>query len=376
MLWLNLRSALNRPGRTLLVLLAVAAIVAEILILEGFLAGSYTQLRRAVLNRGGDVIVAQAGVRNFLAARSVLPQQTRAAVEAVPGVAATHPLALLSLIYEQDGRLTPIIVLVTDDKGAAERLVSGRQATASAEIVIDRSLADRYGLAPGDVMTLADYDFTVVGIAEGSAALFTPFAFLSFDGLIDFYFASDVAVDIAAFPLLSFLLVDVAPGSDPAQVVRAIEAAVPEAGAILPSALAANDVRLGRELLAPILNLLLALSYGAGALAIGLFMFVAVRGRRKSLGVLRALGFTTRHLVAGVIAEAVVIAVLAFPFGLVLARGFAVLIEARMPVYLVEIGEPSTLFRTAFVVLAMAALGALSPLRSLMRLDPASAFRG
>ena len=145
---------------------------------------------------------------------------------------------------------------------------------------------------------------------------------------------------------------------------------------MLPSAFAANDVGLGRELLAPILNLLLALSYGAGALAIGLFMFVGIRGRRKSLGVLRALGFTTRHLVAGVIAEAVVIAVLAFPLGLVLARGFAVLIEARMPVYLVEIGEPSTLFRTAFVVLAMAALGALSPLRSLMRLDPASAFRG
>ena len=47
-----------------------------------------------------------------------------------------------------------------------------------------------------------------------------------------------------------------------------------------------------------------------------------------------------------------------------------------MPVYLVEIGEPFTLLRTAFVVLAMAALGALSPLRSLMRLDPASAFRG
>ena len=376
MLWLNLRSALHRPGRTLLIVLAFAAIVAEILILEGFLAGTYTQLRRAVLNRGGDVIVSQAGVRNFLVARSILPQQTRAAVEAVPGVAAAHPLALLSLIYEQDGRLTPIIVLVTDDKGAAERLVSGRQATAPQEIVIDRSLADRYGLAPGAVMTLADYDFTVVGIADGAAALFTPFAFLSFDGLIDFYFASDVAADIAAFPLLSFLLVDVDPGSDPAEVARAIDTAVPEARAMLPSAFAANDVGLGRELLAPILNLLLALSYGAGALAIGLFMFVGVRGRRKSLGVLRALGFTTRHLATGVVAEAVAIAALALPLGLALALGLAVLIEAWMPVYLVEIGQASILLRTSVVVLAMAVLGALSPLRSLARLDPASAFRG
>ncbi len=360
----------------MLVLLTIAAVVAEILILEGFLAGSYTQLRRAVMNRGGDVIVAQAGIRNFLAARSILPQQTRAAVEAVPGVAAASPLALLSFIYERDGRLTPVIVLVTDDTGAAASLISGRQATGSAEIVIDRALAQRYGLATGDVMTLAEYDFTIVGVADGAAALFTPFAFMSFDGLIDFYFESDVAADIAAFPLLSFLLVEITPGADPGEVAAAIRAAVPDAEAMRPADLAENDVGLGRELLAPILNLLLALSYAAGALAIGLFMFVGVRGRRKSFGVLRALGFTTRHLVAGVVAEAVVVTVLAIPFGVLLARGFAIMLQSNTPVYLVEIGAPAILLRTSVVVLGLAVIGALSPLRSLMRLDPASAFRG
>lgn len=376
MFGLSFRSALQQPGRSLLVLLTIAAVVAEILILEGFLAGSYTQLRRAVMNRGGDVIVAQAGVRNFLAARSILPQQTRAAVEAVPGVAAASPLALLSFIYEREGRLTPIIVLVTDDTGAAANLISGRQATGSAEIVIDRALAQLYGLATGDMMTLADYDFTIVGVADGAAALFTPFAFVSFDGLIDFYFESDVAADIAAFPLLSFLLVEITPGADPGEVAAAIRVAVPDAEAMLPAELAENDVGLGRELLAPILNLLLALSYAAGALAIGLFMFVGVRGRRRSFGVLRALGFTTRHLVAGVVAEAVVVTVLAIPFGVLLARGFAILLQSSTPVYLVEIGAPAILLRTSAVVLALAVIGALSPLRSLMRLDPASAFRG
>lgn len=376
MLQLSLRSALHQPGRTLFAVFAVAAVVAEILILEGFLAGSYTQLRRAVLDRGGEVIVAQAGVRNFLAARSILPQQTRAAVEAVPGVAAAAPLALLSFIYEQNGRLTPIIVVVADDAGGAARLAEGRAAAGSAEIVIDRVLAQRFGLGPGDVMTLADYEFTVVGVAEDAAALFTPFAFIGFDGLIDFYFSSDVAADIAAFPLLSFLLVRTAPGADPAAVAAAIGAAVPDAAALLPRELAENDVGLGRELLAPVLNLLLALSYAAGALAIGLFTFAGVRSRRKSLGVLRALGFTTRHLVAGVIAEAIAVTVFAFPLGIALARSFAALVAAAIPVYLVEIGDPATLVQVAAAVLALSVIGALGPLRSLMRLDPAAAFRG
>jgi len=376
MLWLNFSNAIHRPGRTVLVLLAIAAIVAEILILEGFLAGSYTQLRRTVLDRGGDVVVSQSGVSNFLAARSILPQQTRAAVEAVPGVADAQPLAALSLIYEQDARLTPLMVLVSDGPGGPARLLSGRAPEASREIAIDRSLAQRYGLAPGDVMTLAEYDFTIVGVAEGAAALFMPFVFFSFDGLIDFYFDSDVAADIAAFPLLSFLLIEVAPGADPAAVAASISAAVPDAQGILPRALAANDESLGRELLAPVLNLLLALSYGTGALAIGLFMFAGVRGRRKSLGVLRALGFTTRHLVMGVIAEAVVLAAIALPVGWALARGFAALVDVYLPVYVVQIDDPSTLLRTTAVVLVLAVAGALGPLGSLMRLDPASAFRG
>lgn len=376
MLKLALKNGLFRPGRTFLTILAVAAILAEILMLEGFLSGTYTQLRQAVIHRGGDLIVGQSGISSFIAARSVLPQRTRAEVEAIPGVAAAHPLTALSLIYEARGRLSPIIVMVYDDAGGPSSVVAGRAPEGEGEIAIDRSLAERYGLRPGDVMRLAAYDFTVTGITEGAAALFTPFAFITYDGLIDFFFASDVGADIAAFPLLSFLLVDVAPGADPAQVATAIEAGVPTADALLPARLAANDENLGREMFGPILNLLLGLSYGIGALAIGLFSFASVRSRKKTLGVLRALGFTTRHLMTGVVAEALGIALLAIPLGIVMAGGLATLIETLSPVYLVQTNDPVGLWRTAIVTVFLAVLGALAPLGTLRRLDPAMAFRG
>lgn len=376
MLQLTLANAFHRPGRTLMVVLSVAAVVAEILILEGFLAGSYTQLRRAVLDRGGDVIVAQSGVRNFLAARSILPQSTRTQVEVVSGVAATHPLTALSLIYENGQRLTPVIGLVFDDTGGPAGLIAGDMPQGGREVVIDRSLAQRYGLQPGDPLTVFNFDFTVSGISDGAVALFTPFIFITFDGLIDFFFESDVASDIAAFPLLSFLAVDAAPGTDPDALANAIEAAVPGTTALLPAALAANDERLGRDLLGPVLNLLLGMSYAAGGLAIGLFMFASARSRQKSLGVLRALGFTPRHLLVGVLWESLLVAVIAVPIGVVLARLFAFGIAAWAPLYLVEIGAPVALFRTVFAVLMLSVLGSLTPLRSIARLDPAAAFRG
>jgi hypothetical protein len=62
MLRLALKNGLYRPARTLLTVVAVAAILAEILMLEGFMSGTYTQLRQNVLRRGGDVIVGQSGI--------------------------------------------------------------------------------------------------------------------------------------------------------------------------------------------------------------------------------------------------------------------------------------------------------------------------
>jgi putative ABC transport system permease protein len=375
MIRLAWKNSLLRPGRVFLMVFSVAVVLAEILVLEGFLAGSYTQLRRAVLRRGGDVIVAQKGVANFLATRSILPQRTRAAVEALPGVASTYPLAALGVIYEQGERRSPIIILVYDDAGGPAEIVAGRAPDGEREVAIDLSLAARYGLVPGDTLTLSDFDFTIAGISRGSAALFTPFAFVTFDNLIDFYFESDVADDIAAFPLLSFLAVETAPGIDPAELAARISEKIDGADAILPHDLARNDENMGRELLGPILNLLLGLSYGIDAMAIGMFMFASVRSRRKSLGVLRALGFRPRDLVTSVVAEALATALMAIPLGILIAAGLAALIQWMAPVYLLHVMETQALLRTAAIALLLAVLGALAPLRMLLRLDPATAFR-
>jgi hypothetical protein len=79
---LTLRQLRLEALRSSLTVLAIAAVIAEILIIEGFLAGLYLQLRQAVLNRGGDLVVTQAGIGNFIAARSILPQTARLDVEA------------------------------------------------------------------------------------------------------------------------------------------------------------------------------------------------------------------------------------------------------------------------------------------------------
>ncbi len=361
--------------RTVVRILAIAAVIANILILEGFLAGLYDQLHRAVLRRGGDLVVTQAGVSNFIAARSILPQVTRLQVEAIDGVEATHPLTGLALIYERDGRRTPLMVVVYDTAGGPVHIVDGHPIEGDREIVIDRAVATKYGLRPGDTMELSDFAFTVAGVSADSAAFLTPFVFVNYDDLIDFYFESDIAEDIATFPLLSFLLVDVRGDADPSVVAARIEERVEVADVYLPTDLAQRDVGLGRELLGPILRLLLAVSYGIGMLVVGMFMFAAVKGRVRALGVMKALGMKPRALSGTVLVEAAILIVSALPVGLALALGVAAIIHEVAPVYLILAADPAAVIRTALACFAFAGVGAILPVRTIARVDPSLVFR-
>ena len=107
MLLLALRQLRLDPLRTALTGLVLGAAIGAILVFNGFEQGQYAQAARAVLDRGGDLIVMEAGASSFFD-RSSLPQLSRAAVEAVPGVAAAHPLTRVPVIYQKDGIRTPI----------------------------------------------------------------------------------------------------------------------------------------------------------------------------------------------------------------------------------------------------------------------------
>jgi putative ABC transport system permease protein len=363
------------PWRSALMVTAIGAGIAVVLVLEGFEQGLYAQLRQAVLRRGGDLIAAQAGVTSMTAARSVLPQLTRNAVEAVPGVGASHPLTSLPAIYEQDGRRTPVFLLVFDTVGGPRQLMAGGAIQDERGIVIDQSLARRYELSVGDGFILSEFRFRVDGITRGESALFTPFAYVTYDGLIDYYFKADLAGDIATFPLLSFLLIDVQPGADRGTVAAAIERAVPDVDVFTPVQLARNDEQVGRGFFGPIMRLLIGIAYVAGVLVVGLFMSGSVGSRTQDFGVLKALGFGSAALFATVLAEALLVTALAAPVGIGLAQALAASINAAVPVYLVLPLVPAIVARTLAACVAFAALGALVPVRAIAHIEPALVFR-
>jgi hypothetical protein len=299
---------------------ALAAAIAAILIFEGLLEGLVAQSRDAVLNRGADVIVTQAGVKSLTLARSILPQSARSEVEVIDGVSIAHPLTGIPVIYVEGDERAALLRFVYDTGGGPARLIAGQDISAPRGIIVDQSFAERFGLAVGDPLVISDFEFTISGVTHGASAYFSAFGFVRYDDLIDFYFESDLADDISTFRLLSFLLVDLDDGADRENVAAAIEAAVTSADVYTPQALADEDEALSRSLLGPIIAFLIAASYVSGAPVIGIIMFAAVDARRREFGVIKALGYPNRFLARAVVAEALILVCVALPVGLLLAR--------------------------------------------------------
>lgn len=376
-MWLLAWRQLQRDmWRTVLTASAVGTVIAVILVLVGFEQGQYRQLQQAVLNRGGDLIVTEAGVTNFIAGRSALPQTTRAAVEAVAGVRQAHPLTALPLIFTQGERRTPIAVVVHDLRGGPHRLLAGREAKGSRDIVIDRSLAKKYGLALGQTLTLAGYDFVLVGIAEGETTFFMPIAFINYDALIDFMLESEAAPDLSTFPLLNLLLVELTSGADAQGVATAIRTRLPGIAVHAPRTLARNDVALGEVLLKPIMGLLVGLAHVIGLIVVALILYADVRLRRRSLAVLKALGFSQTQLARSVLWQALLLLALALPIGLLLALTFAAYVNQALPLYQVYLFAPDRLAAILLGSIGFAVGGALLAWLPLRRAEPMLAFQG
>jgi predicted lysophospholipase L1 biosynthesis ABC-type transport system permease subunit len=278
------------------------------------------------------------------------------------------------VIFTHAGRRTPIQVMAYDSAGAP-RLATGRAIVGPRELVLDERLARLDGIRVGNEVDVLDRKLTVVGLSADTDIFFSPFAFLTYDELIDLYLESDVPGAMGGAPLLSFLLVEPKPGADIAAIRAAIERQVDGVDVYQPAELAASDVELGRQFFGAVLNLLIAIAWLASVLAIGLTMYAAVIDRRRDFGVIRALGVGSWGLTKEVLIEALVICALAFPIAVLLAVGAAAVIEAANPTYRLVTLYPPVIVRGGVAALAAALAGALLPVRRLRALEPDLVFK-
>jgi ABC-type antimicrobial peptide transport system permease subunit len=110
-------------------------------------------------------------------------------------------------------------------------------------------------------------------------------------------------------------------------------------------------------------------------LIVGLIVYADVSARRRMFGVLKALGFRVSHIASGVMMQMLLLALMAFPLGILLALGVGAGIEWNMPVYRIHFLDIAGLTKTFLGLVLMVIIGGLLPLRLIARTDPVIAFQ-
>jgi putative ABC transport system permease protein len=217
----------------------------------------------------------------------------------------------------------------------------------------------------GDPVTVLGLETRIVGLSEGTASLLNSVAFVWFD---DFRAARGAA------PVVSYILVRVAPGASPEVVATEIERRVPGVTAQSSAAFAGEERRLVMDMSADVISIMNAVGFVVGLAVVALTVYVATLTRRREYGALKALGARNRYLYGVVVAQAFLSVALGFLVGLAFTGLLAVVVP-RTGLQLELAITADSLAKVGLFAAVIAALGAILPVRGMAGLDPAVVFR-
>jgi putative ABC transport system permease protein len=367
-LWLVFHDVRVKRVRSALTALAIAIGVMTVVAL-GIVTDSVRVTAAGVLDVGkADFTVAQRNVGDILG--SALNDRQLARVREQKGVAsaigvlldterldAEHPLLVEVGIRPQD--LEPFGV----------RIASGRPfgATSADEMLMGSRLADDLGVKPGDKIKIAGGLKTVVGVFDTGNV----FA----DGAVMFPLVPFQAYERQPDGL-SLFFVKMRPGAKLATVKNEVSST---SSVLVPISNLIEFGRADRDY-----QLITAVDRGAtivaviiGAIIVMNTMLLSLIERYREFGILRAIGWSRRRVVALVLGEALTIGFLGAAVGVAFAY-VLVKVLARLP-SLQGILHPEytagVFARALFTAAAVALLGALYPATRAARLAPLEAIR-
>lgn len=344
----------------------VAAALLLVLVLQGIFDGAIRQVTAYLRGSPADVIVSEKNVRTMHMSVSALDPSTPAAVAAVDGVAWAEGIRFTTtFLVGADGRQQLSYVIGYDTatgRGGPGRLTGGRP-PGPGEIVVEEVAAGRLGLRPGDLMTVFGDSFRVSGTFRGGTSIANSLAFVRTDD-----FAARRGGTIA------YVLAGARPGVDLERLAGRIAAVLPGATVQTRQAFVAQEAALVEDMSADVMRIMATVGFLIALAVVGLTLFTLTLAKLREHAVVKALGGRTGRLAGVVLAQAAWSVAVAVVLATVLAVALGAVVGRVEPAVTVAV-EPASVVRTALAALAAGALGAAVPLRRVVAVDPATAFR-
>ena len=354
--------------RALLAVGGVGAALVLVLVLDGIFAGAMRQVNAYMRNSPADVFVAQKDVRTMHMTQSALPPETVDQVRGVDGVAWAEGLRFTTSIVESGGgrELTSYVFGydTTTGRGGPRRVAAGR-APGPGEVLVDDVAADELGVDVGDAVSIlgAPTPLRVSGLStEGTNIVNTTVYIRSYD------FAA------LRGDTFAYVLVGAEPGVDADTLAQRVGGALPDTTVQTRAEFARHEANVVRDMAADVMKIVTVIGFVIALAVIGLTLFTATLAKLREYGILKALGAGTGRLAATVAAQAAWSVGLGLAVAVAASMAIGAVIGAATPNVQVAI-ETTSVIRTGAGALVVGALAALLPLRRVLRVDPATAFR-
>jgi putative ABC transport system permease protein len=343
---LALRDLEFRRRRFFVAVLAVGLVFGIALLLSGLSGAFYNESRRVVGGLGADRWVVFEGTTGPFTSGRLLPAAAAAELEATAGVETVTPLLVSNGVVDDEVNAN-LLGMVFDGLHEPD-LAEGRLPQSSFEVVADESLP---GSALGQAFELAGRSWSVVGRTTGQRYFAgQPVIFANIDDV------RDVQMDGAA--VVSAFLVRGQPESMP-----------PGLAALVPQAVV-DDMDRALDSAAGTIDMLQILLWLVAAGIIGTIVYLTALERVQDFAVLKATGSSDGSLLAGLLLQAGLIALIASGIAMVVA-------QVLQPVFPMAVEMPASSYvGLPLTALAIAGVASFAGVRRVLTVDPALAFGG
>jgi putative ABC transport system permease protein len=341
--WLiTLRDLQWRSRRFAIAVIATALVMALALLLAGVSASFDNEIRRTVRAFHADTWLVASGSFGPFTGPVAFAVDRAEAIRREPGVERADPVAILAATTTTpEERNVNVLGVVPGGAGAP----SGSEQLSPGAAIVD----DSFGLERGDRVVLNGSSFRVAGLVHG----LTYFAGVP-TAIVSLTEAQRIGLDNR--PLATAIVTEGTPEVPPTgftmlsndDVERDLE----------------RPVRQAKQTIALIRWLLWAVAAGI----IGAIVYLSVLERLSDFAVLKAIGVSTRTLVAGLVLQAVLLAAASAALAIGLEAAMAPASELAVEVPL------STFISLPLVAAAIGTVASLVALRRAVVVDPALAF--
>ena len=361
------RTLLHDRVRLALSIGGIAFAILLVVILRAIMDGTVRRSTTYIDHVGADLIVARAGVKNMTLAASVLPESTVGTIAQMDGVEKAAGIMRLPVIVSNGATSLPVTAIGYGEEGLGGpwKLKSGRLVQAPDECVVDSDLASKLGVGIGDLVTISDRAYRIVGISLETTAIAGKLLFVQRAALQEL---------MGSTGKVNFVLVKLRPGLNARNVADTMNGQAPGVTVLTRGELSRNDRHLLADLFISPIQVATTTGFLVGLAIVGLTMYTTTAERLRDFGVLKAIGAPNSYLLQTVVGQALVLALLGYALGLLLTALSGPIITDLVP----DIGVTITLanaLRALGAVVAMSVFGALVPVVRIMRVDPLMVFR-